>query len=125
AQPFFVPDRASIYGGNWSLVQPDSPRHVRKFFGTHGQGRDPGEIEAALARAKASQAAFEGASIGASLRFHFGSFDATYYYHYGRDRSPFVYLDPAIAVELDRPDTSAASIYAIQQEKSAAYGGPF
>jgi hypothetical protein len=124
AQPFFVPDRASIYGGNWSLVQPDAPRHVRKFFGTHGQGRDPAEIEAALARVRAAQAAFEGASVGASLRFHFGSFDASYYYHYGRDRSPFVYLDPAIAAELDT-NNSPATIYAIQQEKSASYGGPF
>lgn len=128
AQPFFVPDRASIYGGNWSLVQPDAPRHVRKFFGTHGQGRDPGEIEHALARARASQAAFDGASIGASLRFHFGSFDASYYYHYGRDRSPYVYLDPEIAAELDAPGSGPgqfARIYGIQQEKSAAYGGPF
>lgn len=128
AQPFFVPDRSSIYGTNWSLVQPDAPRHVRKFFGTHGQGRDPSEIQAALARVKSSDNAFDGASIGASLRFHFGAFDATYYYHYGRDRTPFVYLDPAIAAELDGPNSGPnqfARIYAIQQEKSRAYGGPF
>lgn len=128
AQPFFVPDRTSIYGTNWSLIQPDAPHHMRKFFGTHGQGRDPGEIEAGIARARASQAAFEGASIGASLRFHFGSFDASYYYHYGRDRSPFVYLDPAVAARLDEPGTTSeqfAAIYAEQQKASKAYGGPF
>lgn len=128
AQPFFVPDRAAIYGSNWAIVQPDSPRHVRKFFGTHGQGRDPSEIEAAFIRSKSTQASLDGASIGASLRFHFGGIDASYYYHYGRDRSPFIYLDPAVAAELDRSGGTGASfaeIYAIQERASAAYGGPF
>lgn len=128
AQPFFVADRASIYGTNWSLVQPDSPRHMRKFFGTHGEGRDPGEIEAGIARARSASAAFDGASIGASLRFHFGSFDTSYYYHYGRDRSPFVYLDPVVAAKLDEPGATKeqfAAVFAQQQRETAAYGGPF
>lgn len=128
AQPFFVPDRTSIYGNNWSIVQPDAPRHVRKFFGTHGQGRDPAEIEAAFIRTKSTQASLDGASVGASLRFHFGSFDASYYYQYGRDRSPFIYLDPAVAAELDRSGGTGQSlqeIYAIQARASEAYGGPF
>jgi len=127
-QPFFVPDRASIYGTNWSLVQPDSPHHMRKFFGTHGEGRDPGEIEAGIARARSAEAAFNGASIGASLRFHFGSFDASYYYHYGRDRSPFVYLDPEVAAKLDEPGVTRqqfAATFAAQQELTKSYGGPF
>jgi hypothetical protein len=127
AQPFFVPDRASIYGNNWSLVQPDAPLHVRKFFGTHGQGRDSQEIESGLARAKAAQMGFAGASVGASMRFHFGSVDASYYYHYGRDRSPFVYLDPEVANQLSTAtsDQDYATIFASQQRASRSYGGPF
>jgi hypothetical protein len=127
AQPFFVPDRASIYGGNWSLVQPGAPLHVRKFFGTYSQGQDPSDVESSLVRAKAAQAAFDGASIGASLRFHFGSVDASYYYHYGRDRSPYVYLDPNVANQLSTAtsDQDYAAIYASQQKASSSYGGPF
>jgi hypothetical protein len=126
AQPFFVPDRASIYGGNWSLVQPDAPLHVRKFFGAQAQGEDPTEIEAGIARAKAADAAFSGASIGASLRMHFGNMDVSAYYHYGRDRSPFVYLDPEVANQLNTaksPD-DYATIFASQRKASASYGGP-
>jgi hypothetical protein len=133
AQPFFIPDRASIYGSNWSLVQPDAPRHVRKFFGTYGGDRDPAEIDAALVRARGStQNALDGASIGASLRFHFGSFDASAYYHYGRDRTPYVYLDPNVAQAFDaaKSDSNPTGedfevIYGAQKNASASYGGPF
>ena len=133
AQPFFTPDRASIYGSNWSLVQPDSPRHVRKFFGTYSGDRDPAEIQSALVRSKtASEGALSGASIGASLRFHFGSFDASFYYHYGRDRSPFVYLDPAVARAFENVNSASNPtgedfevIYGAQKKASASYGGPF
>jgi hypothetical protein len=126
AQPFFVPDRASIYGSNWSLVQPDAPLHVRKFFGTYAQGQDPEEVANGIARAKATNA-FDGASIGASLRFHFGSVDASYYYHYGRDRSPYVYLDPNVANQLNTATSNQdyATIFASQQKASSSYGGPF
>jgi hypothetical protein len=132
AQPFFVPDRASIYGQAWSLVQPDAPRHVRRFFGTYAEGRDPSDIESALVRSKSSSRSIDGASIGASLRFHLGGVDASYYYHYGRDRSPFVYLDPALAAKFDEARSEDnptgkeyAEIYAIQQRAARAYGGPF
>lgn len=131
AQPFFIPDRAAIYGTNWALVQPDAPRYVRKFFGTYAQDKSPAEIEGSLIRSKASQGAFEGASIGTSLRFHFGAFDASYYYHYGRDRSPFVYLDPLVAQRIDElkgsenpTGTDFELFYAAQKQASAAYGGP-
>ncbi|MBX3204982.1 MAG: hypothetical protein KF764_07925 [Labilithrix sp.] len=133
AQPFFIPDRASIYGANWSLVQPDAPRHVRKFFGTYGGDRDPAEVDGALVRARAAnQNALAGASIGTSLRFHFGSFDASYYYHYGRDRTPFVYLDPNVATAFDaaKSDSNPTGedfevIYGAQKKAAASYGGPF
>jgi hypothetical protein len=133
AQPFFIPDRASIYGGNWSLVQPDSPAHVRKFFGTYGGDRDPAEVDAALVRARTSSGnALGGASLGASLRLHFSQFDMSYYYHYGRDRTPYVYLDPVVAAEFDKVKTASNPtgedfevIYGAQKKASASYGGPF
>lgn len=133
AQPFFTPDRASIYGTNWALVQPDSPRHVRKFFGTYSGDRDPADIQSALVRSKAtSEGLLEGASIGTSLRFHLGAVDASFYYHYGRDRSPFVYLDPDVARAFDAAKTATNPtgedfevIYGAQRKASASYGGPF
>src|SRR5262249_435205 len=97
-----------------------------KFFGSHANDLDPNELQSALVRVKSSSA-FDGASIGASLRFHFGSFDASYYYQYGRDRSPFIYLDPEVANQLNTlpPGTGQyAAIFAVQ-EKAKAYGGPF
>lgn len=133
AQPFFVPDKSSIYGGNWSLVQPDAPLHVRRFFGTYGEGKDPGEVQTALVQFKsASQELFDGASLGASLRLHPGAFDTSFYYHYGRDRSPYVYLDPEIAAAFNNAKSASNPkgedfevIYGVQKRASAAYGGPF
>jgi hypothetical protein len=127
AQPFFIPDRTSIYGGNWSLVQPDAPLHVRKFFGAHSQDQDPQELDTALAQAKATASAFDGASIGASLRMHLGNYDLSYYYHYGRDRSPFIYLDPNVANQLSTATSDAdyLQIYGTQLKASQSYGGPF
>ncbi|MBX3228225.1 MAG: hypothetical protein KIT84_26630 [Labilithrix sp.] len=131
AQPFFFPDRASFYGANWSLVQPDAPLHVRRFFGTYGDGKDPGEVEAALVRFR-QQNLFDGASLGASMRMHFASFDTSLYYHYGRDRSPYVYLDPQIAQQFNQarsPENPTGeefeAIYAGAKRASASYGGPF
>lgn len=133
AQPFFVPDKSSIYGSNWALVQPDAPLHVRRFFGTYGEGKDPGEVQTALVQFKsASQDLFDGASIGASLRLHPGPFDMSFYYHYGRDRSPYVYLDPQIAAAFNNAKSAANPtgedfevIYGVQKRASASYGGPF
>lgn len=133
AQPFFIPDKSSIYGGNWSLVQPDAPIHVRRFFGTYGEGKDPGETQTALVQFKnASQNLFEGASLGASLRLHPGPFDMSFYYHYGRDRSPYVYLDPEIAAKFNNVQSPSnptgdqfEKIYATAKTASASYGGPF
>ena len=126
-QPFFVPDKSAIYGSNWALVQPDAPAGVRRFFGTYAQGEDPAQVGDSLARARGASA-FDGASVGASLRFHLGAgVDASYYYHYGRDRSPFVYLDPNVANQLATANSNqdVAAIFAAQQKASASYGGPF
>ncbi|MFO0738980.1 MAG: DUF1302 family protein [Labilithrix sp.] len=133
AQPFFQPDKSSIYGSNWALVQPEAPLHVRRFFGTYGEGKDPGEVQTALVQFKsASQNLFDGASIGTSLRLHPGPFDMSFYYHYGRDRSPYVYLDPQIAAAFNNAKSAANPtgddfevIYGVQKRASASYGGPF
>lgn len=133
AQPFFIPDKSSIYGSNWSLVQPDAPLHIRRFFGSYGEGKDPGEVQSALVQFKnTQQSLFDGASIGASLRMHLGGIDTSFYYHYGQDRSPYVYLDPAIAKQFDNTKSASnpngeffSTIYEGAQRASASYGGPF
>jgi hypothetical protein len=132
-QPFFQADKSSIYGTNWALVQPDAPLHIRRFFGTYAQGKDPGEIETALVQFKSTeQGLFDGASVGSSLRMHFGSFDTSLYYHYGRDRSPYVYMDPAVAAQFNNVKSGSNPsgqefevIFAGAKRASAAYGGPF
>jgi hypothetical protein len=132
AQPFFTPNRSSIYGTNWSLVQPDSPIHVRRFFGTYTADKDPAAIQSALVRENASRDLFDGASAGTSLRLNVSGFDASFYYYYGLDPTPFVYMDPNIARAFESAKSLSNPtgqdfevIYAAQRQASAAYGGPF
>lgn len=131
AQPFFTPNRTSLYGTNWALVQPDSPIHVRRFFGTYTADRDPSAIQTALVRENTSQM-FEGASAGTSLRLNVSGFDTSFYYYYGLDPTPFVYMDPTIARAFESAKSLANPtgedfevVYAAQRQASAAYGGPF
>lgn len=133
AQPFFVPDQFSLYGGNWSLVQPDSPRTYRKLFGVYAAGRDRTTIEdlqTLLVNSKTPKSALEGGSAGASMRFHFGKVDASFYYYYGFDRTPYVYLDPQLSSQLDLVDPNAVNGVVLDaflqqlQRGSSLYGGP-
>ncbi|MBX3189317.1 MAG: hypothetical protein KF819_20000 [Labilithrix sp.] len=132
-QPFFVPDRLSLYGGNWSLVQPDSPRSYRRLFGLYAEDRDRNHIDdaqAALVGARSPSGPLDGASIGASFKVHAGKLDTSFYYHWGRDRTPYIYLDPAFSRQLeiadpDKVDGLVFDAFQSQQKKAeAAYGGP-
>jgi hypothetical protein len=131
-QPFFTPNKTAIYGTNWALVQADAPVHVRRFFGTYAGDRDPSSIQNALVQEHTSEGPFAGASAGAALRFHFGRVDTSFYYFYGRDPSPYVYLDPDVARTFAAAKSTTNPtgedfevIYGAQKKASAAYGGPF
>lgn len=131
-QPFFVPNRTSIYGTNWALVQADAPVHVRRFFGTYVGDRDPSAMNTALISEKSTGDPFGGASAGASLKFHTTHFDASFYYFYGRDPQPFVYLDPDVAKAFNGVKSASnptgeefENVFAAQKKASAEYGGPF
>jgi hypothetical protein len=133
AQPFFVPDQFSLYGGNWSLVQPDAPRTYRRLFGLYAAGRDRTvveDVQQALVTARVPKSVVKAGSFGGSLRFNFGKVDAAYYYYYGFDRTPFVYLDPQFAAQLDQFDPNAVNgaildVFLQQlNSASASYGGP-
>jgi hypothetical protein len=100
AQPFFVPDRVSLYGGNWSLVQPDAPRAHRRVFGLTANEDD----RAPLVDTRPPKSITDGGSLAASLKFHSSKVDASFYWHWGLDRSPFVYLDPALKARMESAD---------------------
>jgi len=132
-QPFYTPDKFSLYGTNWSLIQGDAPRTYRRLFGLYAAGRDRTlieDVQTSLASARTPKSAFEAASIGSSLRFHFGSVDASFYYQYGFDRTPFLYLDPDFAKQLDAIDPAQVNgaildVFLRQlQTASSSYGGP-
>ena len=132
-QPFYTPDKFSLYGNNWSLIQGDAPRTYRKLFGLYAQGRDRTlieDVQTSLVSARAPKSALDAGSVGSSLRFHFGSVDASFYYHYGFDRTPYLYLDPQLVTQLDAADPAKVNgtvldVFLRQlQTASAAYGGP-
>lgn len=132
-QPFFTPDRSSLYGGNWSLVQGDAPIAHRRLLGSYSQGRDRAEVESfqsGIASSGGSKSALDGASVGTSLRFDSGKVSSSFYYHWGLDRTPFTYLEPQLAAELEAADSNAlngavlAALIKQQRRASSLYGGP-
>lgn len=110
AQPFFVPDRVSLYGDNWSLVQPDAPRAHRRVFGlTSGDdSRTP------IVDTRPPKSITDGGSIGASVKFHSPKIDASFYWHWGLDRSPFVHLDPALRARMESADQAGLAAVAFE-----------
>jgi hypothetical protein len=118
AQPFFVPDRVSLYGDNWSLVQPGAPRAHRRVFGlTAGDDEGP----APMIDTRPPKSITDGGSLAASVKFHAPKLDASFYWHWGLDRSPFVYLDPALAARIESADHTglAAIAFEASQRKGA------
>lgn len=133
AQPFFVPDRVSVYGGRWSLIQADAPSAHRRLFGLGTADNGASELEvarSALVDARAPKGLVDGGSLAASVRVHGPRLDASFYYHWGLDRSPFVYLDPQLAARIQALEPGAVTGGALgllleeQERASAAYGGP-
>lgn len=132
-QPFFTPDKFSLFGSSWSLVQGDAPSTYRHLFGLYAAGKDRiviDDISSSLSSSHAPTSIGESASVGSSLKFHFGSVDASFYYQYGFDRTPFLYLDPILAARLDASDSNVVNgalldiLLKQSQDASAAYGGP-
>jgi hypothetical protein len=133
AQPFFVPDRTSLYGGSWAIIQPDAPRTQRRLFGLYA--RDTKDVNAddappGLVDSRAPTKLLEGASVGLSAKVNLGGADVSFYYHWGHDRTPFVYLDPVLAKRIDAAPPGAVNGTVIdalleqRKEAQAAYGGP-
>ena len=133
AQPFFTPDRSSLYGSNWSLIQGDAPIAHRRLLGSYSQGRDRADVESfqnGLSSGGASKGALDGASVGTSLRFDNGKVSGSFYYQWGRDRTPFTYLEPQLAKELETADPNGLNgavldaLIKQQRRASSLYGGP-
>lgn len=110
AQPFFVPDRVSLYGDNWSLVQPGAPRAHRRVFGLTAGDED----RTPIVDTRPPKSIADGGSIGTSLKFHSPKVDASFYWHWGLDRSPFVYLDPALEARMESADQAGLAAIAFE-----------
>lgn len=107
-QPFLIPDRFDFYGTNWALVQPSSPRFYRRFYGFLSADRDRNlfaELQDLQTRSQLPEG-LSGTSVGGSLKLRAGSVDTSFYYHYGYDRSPAIYMDPAFTNQLLQVDPS-------------------
>jgi hypothetical protein len=132
-EPFIPSDRLDLYGTNWALVQADAPAAYRRLFGTLAQGNDRNTVQAL--QETLSGGALGGsnpvnASLGASLKLHFGGVDVSYYFNTGFDRQPAVYVDPAFQKQLESLDPAqlnAGVLDAILNQSRAstkAIGGP-
>jgi hypothetical protein len=111
--PFFVPDRASLYGRNWSAIQPDSPAAYRGLFSVLGRGFDPtvrDQVNAALYQTRSPNHDGQGITAGAKLGLHTSALDANFYYHYGYDGTPYIWVDPAFATVLNTTDFARSSL---------------
>lgn len=134
AQPFFVPDKTSLYGASWAIMQPDAPRVHRRIFGLYA--RDGGDVNVddaptGLVDSRAPTKFLEGASVGVSAKVNLGGADFSWYYHWGLDRTPFVYLDPQFAAGIERAQPGEINgvvidaLLAQRKEAQNLYGGPF
>ncbi len=105
-QPFFIPDRFDFYGTNWALIQPRSPKPYRRLYGFLSNDRDRNSFATLQDLQTESQRpeGLSGTSVGASLKAHLGKVDTSFYYQYGYDRSPAVYMDTAFANQLSNID---------------------
>jgi hypothetical protein len=98
-QPFFTPDRFNIYGGNWGIIQPDAPAPLRGFFRL-ATSVPTLQLIPDLAQTGLPRLTFEDPSAGARLSFTGHKIDASFYYHYGFDSTPYISFDPAFAQAL-------------------------
>jgi hypothetical protein len=109
--PLFVPDRASLYGRNWSAIQPDAPAQYRGLFSKMARAGDPTiqtQLNDALYSTRTPNHDGQGYSVGAKLGLHTQALDLNLYYHYGYDGTPYLWLNPNVASLLASTDFTQA-----------------
>jgi hypothetical protein len=109
--PVFVPDRASVYGRTWSAVQPDAPAEVRGLFAMLTRVVDPSiqdQVNEALYQTRLPNRNGRGMSGGGKLSVHSHSLDLNFYYHYGYDGTPYLWINPSLLNVLRATDFSKA-----------------
>jgi hypothetical protein len=111
--PVFVPDRVSLYGRNWSAIQPDSPPSYQGLFGLLGDKTDISirdERNSALQQTKLPNRGADGLWGGARASLHLEAVDLNAYYQYGYDGTPYLWVDPTFAEVLSRTDFATAGL---------------
>ena len=106
-QPFFAPNRFDVYGGNWALVQPDSPLALITLLGLTQDAVSPtlhDALQPLLGQTDLPPNDFS--ATAAALRFgvDLHRFDFNLYYQYGWDRTPKLEIDPQYAALLEQID---------------------
>jgi hypothetical protein len=109
--PVFVPDRFSLYGGNWAAIQPDAPAVYRGLFALTTRAVDPSiqeNVNEALYQTRLPNRNGQGWSAGAKLGLQAAAVDFNFYYHYGYDGTPYFWLNPELGAVLLNTDFSSA-----------------
>jgi hypothetical protein len=109
--PFFVPDRFTLFGTNWSATQLDTPAPYRGFLNLARRSLDT-TLESELNQVL-QQTRHPGAgeiSFGFKAALSLASLDLGAYYHYGFDSTPFVSIQPSFAFLLQQTDFSNARL---------------
>jgi hypothetical protein len=124
--PVFVPDRGSLYGRNWSAIQPDAPAEVRGLFATLARSVDPSvqeNVNEALYQTRLPNRNGSGLSGGAKMAVHSRALDLNFYYHFGYDGMPYLWIDPALLGVLRATDFGQSGVAALAPILRAVDGG--
>ena len=106
-QPFFQPNRFDVYGGNWALVQRDSPLAYSTLLGLADRAVDPtlhDALQPLLGQTALPPDDFTATSAALRFGVDVHRFDFNLYYQYGWDRTPRLEIDPSYAMLLDQID---------------------
>jgi len=112
-EPVFVPDRFTLYGSNWAVIQPDAPAAARGLFGLLDRRLDPSiqdQLDGVLQQTRLPDWNGEGVSAAAKLGLSAEGVDWDLYYQYGYDGTPFVTLDPSLARLLGSTNFARATL---------------
>ena len=106
-QPFFQPNRFDVYGGNWALVQRDSPLAYSTLLGLADRAIDPtlhDALQPLLGQTELPPNDFTATSAALRFGVDVHRFDFNLYYQYGWDRTPRLAIDPSYAAMLGQID---------------------
>lgn len=106
-QPFFQPNRFDVYGGNWALIQRDSPLAYTTLLGLTNGAISPtlhDALQPLLGQTELPPNDFSATSAALRFGIDVHRFDFNLYYQYGWDRTPKLAIDPAYATMLAQID---------------------